>query len=119
MNIFITGISGFIGNKLSQYFIEKGHNVIGSSSSRQTEITKNNIISLPLGVKPEFGLFKNTDLVIHCAYDQNTQNKSNNFIGTELIYRAAKEDGVRLQIYISSISATNYNKSEYGDIKIK
>lgn len=114
MNIFITGINGFLGNYLANHFSESGHNISGTTS--RTTLSKN-IIQYKLGDEIPEGVFKNIDVVIHCAYNFIKGEKYSNINGTIELILSAKKEGVKKQFYISSLSARPDAISEYGTSK--
>lgn len=114
MNIFITGINGFLGNYLASHFSESGHIVSGTTS--RTTLSKN-IIQCKLGDEIPEGVFKNMDVVIHCAYNFIKGEKHSNINGTIELILSAKKEGVKKQFYISSLSARPDAISEYGTSK--
>lgn len=112
MNIFITGINGFIGSNLARFLLEKGHTVSGSVR------TAGNLSSLS-GLKSRLvtgdisdsrfldSCFKNQDIVYHVAAYASDWGKKSQFIsvnveGTKNVAHAALKNNVRRLVYISS-----------------
>lgn len=110
MNIFITGIRGFLGSNLARTLEARGHRVLGSSSEA------NDIARLRLGESVDPAIFCDSDTVIHCAHDFQRGALERNMHGSRLIFQAA---GARRQIFISSHSAREDAVSEYGIAKYR
>ncbi len=121
MNIFITGINGFIATHLANVLSEQGHVIKGSTSKPETQISNNcakPIYSLKLGDHSiDRSMFQDVEAVIHCAYDFEPGALEKNITGTITIAEAARNQGVRKQVFISSLSAHPDAVTEYGKAK--
>ena len=73
--------------------------------------------------EPEKEIFKDVDVLIHCAYDfvVSSWDEINrvNVEGGLKLFRAAREAGVKRIIFISTMSAFEGCKSLYGKAKLK
>jgi len=72
MNIFITGIAGFLGSNLAHYLFKKNHNVSGNDNfigGYQDNLSKNfNFYNVDCcDFKSMKKILKDIDVVIHCA----------------------------------------------------
>lgn len=122
MNIFITGVNGFIGSHLARYLKEKGNEVYGCSIEATA---RENLLAVLSGYSTLFlnrdfdpGIFKNIDCLIHCAYSYEKKNiTTTNIEGAKKLYHAGKDRGVKKQIFLTSYSAKPGSQSEYGFIK--
>lgn len=122
MNVFITGINGFIGSALSRSLVERGHNVKGSVSAAEKlltapQATQCSVVSMNERFDPR--VFSGIDTVVHCAYDLRKGKSEINIEGTQKLARAAQEEGVKWQIYVGSYSAHEEATSEYGQTKLE
>jgi NADH dehydrogenase len=122
--IIITGAGGFIGSYLVEYFHTRGYEVLAL-----THNTPENCID---GVQyRNFFLggylyqkdFEAADYVVHCAYmpysKKNFDANEINFQGTKDLYFLSWRYNVKKFIYISSLSAHEKAKSNYGRTKFK
>ena len=112
--ILITGSSGFISKKLSNYLKNKNYKVFCTSR------VKNN--SFYFDLKNENNI-KNTipkfDILIHLAYFKGRsyyEEKKYNINGSKNIFLIAKKNNAKI-IFISSQSANSNSYSNYGKIK--
>ena len=134
MRILITGVAGFIGSNLSEYFLINGHNVIGIdniSIGLQSNIDRlkkyPNFQFHKLDITNRVSLnkaFANAEMVIHLAamgsvprsinrpYDTNLNNTQ----GLVNVLYTAKEAGINKVVYASSSSVYGDNSD---DIKIE
>lgn len=119
MNVFITGIGGYLGSQLTHALSAAGHAVTGSSHiPRQAHPAGGPRIAV-------FGFdslipkaaFQGVDIVIHCAHDHCQGRIERNVRGTKAIYYVAKESGVSHHFFISSYSARPDAITEYGKTK--
>jgi nucleoside-diphosphate-sugar epimerase len=121
MNIFITGIRGFIAGHLSQYLKEQGCSVSGSTSqpgkSEGDQRLDGRVFPQRLGDPVEESIFLGMDVVVHCSHDFQKGAFNKNVEGTIALAEAAKRQGVRRQIFISSLSSRPDAQSEYGKSK--
>lgn len=122
MRLFITGINGFIGSHLAEFFAERGHAVAGAA--RQAESARSlpslrgcQVFSFSLGDVPPTSMFAGCDTAIHCAHDFTRGSLELNTNATKALYRAAHEAGVLRQVYVSSFSARPDAIAEYGRTK--
>lgn len=119
LTIGITGASGHIGSHLAGYLVEKGFTVVSlvrnpdaaDLSSRKYDLTGNIPDDLLNGI----------DILIHCAYvtkQQHTDAARINREGSEKLFSAAREKGIRKIIFFSTVTAdinarSGYAKSKY------
>ena len=99
VNIYITGIGGFLGSALAADLTAAGHAVAGSN--RHTLLTPVTLTG--------------TDIVIHAAHDFTPGAVDCNIATTTAWFRTARDCNVHQQIFLSSCSAGS--DSEYGRIK--
>jgi nucleoside-diphosphate-sugar epimerase len=121
MNIFITGIKGFIAGRLSRYLKEQGWSVSGSTSKAEKSEGGQQVggrnFPHKLGDPVEESIFSGMDVVIHCAHDFQKAALNKNVEGTIALAEAAKRQGVKRHIFISSLSSRFDAQSEYGRAK--
>ena len=123
MKIYITGVTGFVGGRLAQEFLQQGHGVSGSGSSEAARSRAPEGLErfdvLRLGEQAPPGAFDDFDALIHGAYNPEAGTEELNVEGTWLWRQAAAEAGVQSQIFISSHSAEAGASSEYGRQKYR
>ena len=124
MNIFITGVAGFLGSNLADYYIKKGFSVSGCDNlvggdldnvSPEVNFVKADCEDLPKMKE----LTKNIDVIIHAAaYAHETLSIfspyliSKNIInGSTSVFSAAIQNGVKRIVFCSSIA-------RYGEVQI-
>lgn len=117
MKIFITGIQGFLGGQLARHFRARGHEVAGSTSrSIRPAAAGRDIIAWRFGDPIEPARFAGVDATVHCAHDF-AGSIDCNLEGTVSLAKAARQGGVRKQLYISSLSSRPDAGSRYGQTK--
>ena len=125
MHIFITGIAGFLGSNLAEYYIDKGFkvsgcdNLIGGSlenlNTKKINFFKTNCENLEEMKK----IMKGVDVVCHAAaYAHEGLSScspvlisSNNVVGSVSVFTAAINNNVKRIVFCSSMA-------RYGKIKI-
>jgi len=119
--IVITGANGFIGNYLTEYLAKKGNEIYGLVHHLYKAPPEN--ITFRAFDLNSFGsdvIPQETEIIIHTAYIPNEKNQSSediNFKATKRLYEIGKRKGVKLFIFLSSFSADENAKSEYGKSK--
>ena len=120
MNVFITGINGFIASHIGNHLSKQGYTVCGSSSRPDGPIVNSRIVNvypLLLGDPVQGSIFQEVETVIHCAHDFRPGALRKNIEGTIAIAEGALKEGVEKQIFISSLSARVDAITEYGKAK--
>ena len=115
MNVFITGLNGFIARHLAAWLSDRGYVVTGTSRSGSERF---HAMAWRLGDPIESGALAGVDAVIHAAHDFTPGAMDTNVKGTLAMERAAAAAGVRRQILVSSLSARPDAVSEYGRTKL-
>ncbi len=128
MNIFITGIAGFLGSHLADAFLAEGHNVKGCDN-----LLGGYIDNIPTGAKfyqadcRNLSMMKDimydTDVVYHCAaapYEglsvfSPTQITDIIVTGTTAVLTAAITNKVKRFVYCSSMSRYGTNKVPFTE----
>lgn len=113
MKLFVTGMGGFLGRGLAQHLSASGHDVRGSSRSPQAPGVQRHSFGAPV---PET-LFAGVEAVAHCAHDFAAGSGELNGRGTLELMHAAARQGVRRQVFVSSLAARADALTEYGRTK--
>ena len=129
MNIFITGINGFIGSSLARYLLSKGHCVSGSvrKTSKLSFLTDLQLNLFTGDISDEdflLNCFKDQDIVYHVAALVSDWAPLNTFrninvLGTINVARAALKVKVKRLVFISSTAVyglTGYRNRSENDI---
>ncbi|MGC1403369.1 MAG: NAD-dependent epimerase/dehydratase family protein [Thermodesulfobacteriota bacterium] len=123
MNVFITGIRGFIAGRLNLSLQDQGYTISGSTSKTGEPMGRQpageRIFHHKLGEPVDEAMFIGMDTVIHCAHDFQKGALKKNVEGTIAIAEAADKQGVGKQIFISSLSSRPDAQSEYGKAKFE
>jgi len=119
-NVFVTGVTGFIGSHLAGALSRRGHRVAGSTSRdagllAQTPGVERKV-ALRLGDDVDADFARGFDAVVHCAWDLRPNTGSANVGGTERIADAFRGVGA-FQLFISTYSAHAGAATAYGTTK--
>ena len=124
MHVFITGIAGFLGANLADYYVAKGFQVSGCDNlvggtldnidNKKVKFFKANCENL----EEMTPIMKNIDVVIHAAAYPHEGLSSfspflickSNFIGSVSVFTAAVQNNVKRIVFCSSMA-------RYGDVK--
>ena len=108
--ILITGVTGFVGQHLAGYLIEKGFDVWGVSKSPQSSVPGVSILSVTDITEVDKLPVQPFDTVIHLAAKvHDTKNKFRsdyfrvNVVGTQKMAEYAEKAGAKRFIFLSSI----------------
>lgn len=122
MKFAITGSSGYVGSIIKKYVSERGHEVFELRRKTNGVSDHQHVVpfSLEKLIPPDF--FNGIDALIHCAYDFQPRLWKKiydvNVLASIKLFQAAKNAGVRHLIFISSLSAYDECKSNYGKAKL-
>lgn len=125
MHIFITGIAGFLGSNLAEYYIKKGFTVSGNDNLvggdlENIDKKKINFHKVDCeNLEKMTSIMKNVDVVCHTAAYAHEGLSSfsptiicnNNYTGSVAVFTAAIRNKVKRIVYCSSMA-------RYGDAKI-
>ena len=121
--IGITGAQGFVGLMLARRFIEAGWVVTRFSHSANAN--QGDTVQLRLGdeVQPEMFRSRNITALVHCAYDFKPVSRREiqrvNVDGSRKVLAAAALGGVERIAVMSTISAFEGCRSDYGRAKLE
>ena len=106
MNVFITGIRGFIAGHLSLFLQDQGYTVSGSTSRTGepmgSQPVGERISHHKLGEPVDEAMFDGMDVVIHCAHDFQKGALRKNIEGTIALAEAADKQ-VLANRYLSAL----------------
>jgi nucleoside-diphosphate-sugar epimerase len=115
--ILLSGASGFIARNAAEKLKKAGFRTIGLSHNFQRlphfDAVYPGTLSQPL--IDVFG--ENIDVFVHCAYHSGKDDYTVNVEGTRLWADQAEKEGVRHQIFLSSVSARAESASSYSRAK--
>jgi len=113
----LTGASGYLGGMIARKLVANGWDVVG-----MTRKPKAGEVAFKLGGDIAAETLAGYDALIHCAYDFAPVSwadiEATNVQGSAKLFRAAKEAGIRHLLLISTISAFEGCKSNYGRAKL-
>ena len=121
MKCAITGVSGYLGRLLKEFFDKQGWEVLGLSHSGNALAQGRRVFfSLKSGIDGQ--ALAGIDVLIHGAYDFSLRRWEDifevNVQGSIKLFQAAKMAGVRKIIYVSSMSSFANCQSLYGRAKL-
>ena len=121
--IAITGAQGFVGSMLARRFIEAGWVVTRFSHSASA--SDGDAVPFRLGdeIQPEIFRSRNITALVHCAYDfkpvARREIQRVNVDGSRKVLAAATAGGVQRIAVMSTISAFEGCRSDYGRAKLQ
>lgn len=121
----VTGASGYVGSRVSEYFAARGWTVFELTRARKHQVPGRIHIPFQLDSAINPALLRKLDIraLIHCAYDFRAPNWEYihrvNVQGSVRLLRAAEEAGIGRIILLSSISAFDGCDSLYGKAKLE
>ena len=115
--VLISGASGFIARNAAERLKKAGCRTIGVSRSHgclpHFDAVYPGVLTQPLA-----GVFEeNIDGFVHCAYHSGKDDYAANVDGTRLWADQAEKEGVKHQIFLSSVSARPASASTYSRAK--
>ncbi|MBI4848387.1 MAG: NAD-dependent epimerase/dehydratase family protein [Nitrospirae bacterium] len=115
----ITGANGFIGCACSNHLLRNGYDVVKLVRHPQDGLS--HYFDLSESVDPE--VFRNIDALVHFAYDYHPRKWTDiyqiNVTGSQRLFQAAQQAGLKKIIFISTVSAFEGCKSLYGKAKLE
>ena len=118
MKIAVSGANGFVGSYICDLFEAQGEDVLRLQRQPGQAATP-----FVLGEELDPSCLEGVDVLVHTAYDFNPLDWDEvdrvNVQGSIRLIQSAEKAGVKKVIFISSISAFEGCKSEYGRGKAK
>lgn len=116
-SVLLSGASGFIAQRAAEKLKKAGFRTIGVSQSSRNLPYFDAVYAGAL-TEPLEGVFgEGIDAFIHCAYHSGKDDFAVNVEGTRLWAEQAESEGVRQQIFLSSVSARANSPSSYSRAK--
>ncbi|MBL7158691.1 MAG: NAD(P)-dependent oxidoreductase [Candidatus Omnitrophica bacterium] len=119
MKVLITGATGFIGKRLAVRIAGRGHSVIacGRSLDKLKNLSQN-IIPTYLALEDKGGISQilkkeKPDIIYHAAaliYGSRENLMRVNSLGTENLFKASLDSGVKKIVHLSSVAAVSGNE---------
>ena len=116
----ITGANGQIGSFLVDFLRKRRNTVYELVRAEDKAKEKKYYQHFDLAKPLEMPSLKHIDILIHTAHFFDTTDKNykkTNVLGTQKLFQQARADGVKYNIFISSISAHAAAFSLYGKVK--
>lgn len=116
----ITGANGQIGSFLVDFLRKRRNTVYELVRAKDKAKEKKYYQHFDLAKPLEMPSLKHIDILIHTAHFSDTTDKNYkkiNMLGTQKLFQQARADGVKYNIFISSISAHAAAFSLYGKVK--
>ena len=124
MKVFVTGASGFIGRRLIQHLLGRGHAVVAAVRRPCPDLdpSRMTVVQVRLDDRDELRrALAGCDAVVHLAVATGVTSEREayaiNVVGTEHLLEAAKTAGVKRFLFASTISATRERMGPYGRTK--
>ena len=116
----VTGSGGYVGGIALRHFLRSGWQVREFTRSPGSAA---DAVAFQLGEDVADSAFQGVGALVHCAYDFTGSSwdsiREINVLGSEKLFRAAREAGVREMVCVSTISAFEGCKSLYGKAKLE
>ncbi len=131
MHIFITGVAGFLGSNLADYYLDKGFKVSGNDNLIGGDLKNvNSKVNFYKSDCEDFiknkEIFKNVDIVIHTAAFAHEGLSvfapylisKNVFSGSVSVFTAAIESKVKRIVFMSSMARYGENENLFKETDI-
>jgi nucleoside-diphosphate-sugar epimerase len=116
----LTGANGFVGSRLKGRLERDGWRVVAWTRQPQPGT---GAVAFRLGQEVDSNLLKGAQALVHCAYDFGPRRwediAATNVAGSQRLFSAARDAGVRSVVFISSLSAFAGCRSLYGKAKVE
>lgn len=116
----LTGAKGFVGSRLKGRLKRNGWRVI--AWTRQPEPGTGEV-AFRLGQQIDSRQLEGAHALVHCAYDFAPRRREDitaiNVTGSQKLFHAARDAGVRSVVFISTLSAFAGCRSLYGQAKVE
>ena len=116
----LTGANGFVGGRLRRHLERHGWRVVPWTRQPQPGT---DAVAFHLGQQIQPNQFKRVDALVHCAYDFGPLHwqdiRAVNVAGSQNLFAAARDAGVRSVVFISTLSAFAGCRSLYGKAKLE
>lgn len=121
----VSGATGFLGSALVRHLVERGHRVraLARAPAAQPAIRGVSWHACDLPDRIDEAAFAGAGALIHCAYDTRfrsaAQARAVNVEGSRRLFAAARRQGCRRIVFVSSLSAHPDAVSVYGRTKLE
>jgi nucleoside-diphosphate-sugar epimerase len=112
--VLISGASGFIARNTAEKLKKAGFRVIGISRKRRSLPHFDAVYPGTLSEMLHGVFAEGVDVFIHCAYHSGKDDHTVNVEGTRVWAEQAEKEGVKHQIFLSSVSARPGSASSYS-----
>jgi len=113
VKLFVTGVGGFLGRGLALHLSTSGNAVRGSSRTPRPP----DVVRHSFGAPVPDAFFAGVEALAHCAHDFAAGSGELTRRGTLELMHAAARQGVRRQVFVSSLAARADARTEYGRTK--
>jgi nucleoside-diphosphate-sugar epimerase len=115
--VLLSGASGFIAQKTAEKLKKSGFRTVGISHSSPNLPHFDAVYEGTLSQSFKGAFRESIDAFIHCAYHSGGDDYAVNVEGTRLWADQAEKEGVKEQIFLSSVSARSDSPSTYSRAK--
>lgn len=119
----ITGTTGYLGSRLSKYLAQQSWSIYHLNRSADKADGYHVPFSLAQGPPEKFFSDRRVEALVHCSYDFRLNSRKEileqNVRGSIRLMQAAREQGVRRIVFISTMSAFEGCSSMYGRAKLE
>lgn len=120
MRCAITGAAGHVGSAIARAFRAHGWEVMAFG---RRPLAETQHVPYELGADPQELPWAGVDALVHCAYDFRPKGweaiRATNATNSIALLRAAREQGVKRVVFISSLSSFPGCRSLYGRAKME
>jgi len=118
--VAVTGATGYVGDRIARLLAQRGWIVrsLGRRAAHPTMESRRFVLGEPIAP----AALADCDALVHCAHDFDAHGwdeiRTVNGIGSCDLFRAARTAGIESIVFISSMSAFDGCKSDYGRVKL-
>lgn len=127
MKYFVTGASGFVGQKLIHNLLQNGHEICALIHNKELKIQENSSVEMVWGDLDQPSTYsdhlKDCDVVIHCSWDSRKAGKSReenadiNVSQTIQLIEVATKSNVKRFVGLSTLEVYGYESFSNSDFE--